>query len=45
MTMMQQKAALIKDQKKVGKIGPIATFFAIIKGYCAIVILVIPKAF
>lgn len=44
-TYMNEKRIMKQDIKKVGKIGPIKTFFALLKGYCAIVILIIPKAF
>ena len=44
-TMIQQKASLRKDQENIEKIGPVGTFFAILKGYCCLSMLVIPKAF
>jgi proton-coupled amino acid transporter len=44
-TYMNEKRIMKQDLKKVGKIGPVKTYFALLKGYCAIVILIIPKAF
>jgi hypothetical protein len=44
-TYIDQKQTMKNELKSIGKIGPVATFFAILKGYCAIVILIIPKAF
>ncbi len=45
MTFMKQKATFKKDSDKIKKIGALGTYFAILKGYCALSILIIPKAF
>lgn len=39
------KRSYKRDVIKVGKSGLFDTFFALIKGYCAIVILILPKGF
>jgi Transmembrane amino acid transporter protein len=44
-TFARKKYAFKKEVKKVGKLGPVATFLALIKGYCAIVVLILPKSF
>lgn len=44
-TFMRRDQKLKKDIQKIHKIGPLATFLALIKGYCAIVVLILPKSF
>lgn len=44
-TFIKKKIAYKKDVAAVGKLGPMATFLALVKGYCAIVILIVPKSF
>ena len=44
-TFMQKKRQIRSETSKVGKVGKLKTFIALIKGYCAIVILIIPKSF
>ena len=35
----------LKNDQKIKKMGPIQTFFAIVKAYCAINVLLLPRAF
>jgi len=44
-TYIAQKAELKRDSQKVGTVGPWETYFGVLKAYCAISILIIPKAF
>lgn len=44
-TFVNQKKALRSETKKMRKIGVWETYFALLKGYCALVIIILPKAF
>lgn len=44
-TLIRKEMRMKKDQSRIGKVGPVKTFFALIKGYCAIIVLILPKSF